>query len=254
MTFKRRTKNGERRTGGLWPFVCRPWPTAYSQQSGFTLIEVLVAMTVLAILILMVANIFQGSSLAWNIGTQKSDMNTAARAALDFMARELESAVAGPIDVINPPAPISFQITDNGKNVIFTSLVGDASEARALRHASFYHKEAEYKLMYAHQTNDSPYVPASAPHNGAGMLVANVLDLHFYVYTNEWSLTTGSSWADNDTWYELPICVDIAIKMMSSDDVPRWIATGKSTDFENRNAKLYTTRVYFQNRVGYGRR
>ncbi|MDP2663020.1 MAG: prepilin-type N-terminal cleavage/methylation domain-containing protein, partial [Dehalococcoidia bacterium] len=71
-----------------------PRSTAYSLQPAFTLIEVLVAMTVLAVMVLMAANIFQSSSASWNIGTQKADMNTSARAALDFMARELETLLA----------------------------------------------------------------------------------------------------------------------------------------------------------------
>src|ERR1035437_3904154 len=135
MILKRRTKNDERRTGGL--------------RAAFTLIEVLVAMTVLAVMVLMAANIFQSSSAAWNIGTQKADMNTAARAALDYMARELASAVAGPVEAVNPPAlPISFQVI-NGNDLLFVSLVGDVNNGRALRNGAFYHNISDNQLMYA---------------------------------------------------------------------------------------------------------
>ncbi len=210
-------------------------------------------MTVLSIMVLMVANIFQGSSAAWNIGTQKADMNTSARAALDFMVRELSSAVAGPVDAVSPPVPLLFQVI-GGNDVLFVSLAGDVHSGRALRNASFYYDANQ--LKYAHQLA-SPYtIPPNPPnlpgHSGAGMLITNVLSVNFYVYTSESDLASGIS-SVGITLDKLPICMDIALEMLGGDDMRRYeklVGTDK-IDFKDRNAKVYTTRIYFPNRVGY---
>jgi len=86
------------------------------------------------------------------------------------------------------------------------------------------------------------------------MLITNVLSLQFYVYTNEYALTNGN-YDVNNTYDELPICVDIALEMLSDDDMQRYNQLSgdisAQTNFVARNSKLYSTRVYFPNRVGY---
>ena len=236
------------------PAAYSPQPTVGGLRAAFTLIEVLVAMTVLSIMVLMAANIFQSSSAAWNIGTQKADMNTAARAALDYMVRELAGAVAGPIEAANPPAPISFEVFA-GNDLLFRSLVGDVNNGRALRNGAFYHNNNQ--LMYAHQLAN-PYDPSTPPsHSGAGMLITNVLSIQFYVYTNETDLLSGNYINTYPkTLTKLPICVDIALEMLSNDDMRRYnqLSGGDQTDFSDRNSKVYSTRVYFPNRNGYSAR
>ena len=58
-----------------------------------------------------------------------------------------------------------------------------------------------------------------------------------------------------DKLTELPLCIDIALEMLSGDDMMRATALQSNPTeqdkFVSRNSKLYSTRVYFQNRVGY---
>ncbi len=144
MILERRTKNDERRTGGL--------------PAAFTLIEVLVAMTVLSVMVLMAANIFQSSSASWNIGTQKADMNTAARAALDYMARELACAVAGPIDKVGSAGADYLTLYQKDiNNLRFLTLIDTPGPDnggkihRALQGVYFWN--ASQCLKYFHTTN-----------------------------------------------------------------------------------------------------
>jgi prepilin-type N-terminal cleavage/methylation domain-containing protein len=270
---------------GRWTFASsvRPQSTAYSLQptagglrAAFTLIEVLVAMTVLAIMILMVANIFQSSSASWNIGTQKADMNTAARAALDFMARELESAVAGPVDksVSWGATNLTFQ-QHSISELRFLSLANDPdpnNRKRAVRGVFFWCDLGENRIMM--EWMDATIAPTSPPLNcysgtiplwdsvrgGGSILITNALHLYFYVYTNESDLANGTpvlapSPSSPLLLYQLPLCVDIAIEMLSDDDTRRYgdLKTRgvDTTDFESRNAKIYSTRVYLSNKAGY---
>ena len=218
---------------------------------AFTLIEVLVAMTVLSVLVLMAANIFQSSSASWNIGTQKADMNTAARAALDYMARELACAVAGQVEAASlaTPANLPFNLS-GGNEVQFVALSGDPEDGRALRGIRFKHENNT--LRQERFTGD--FKPYSGPIWGAGsslqIMVTNVLSLTMVAFANESDLNGGAGTVPYN-FNSLPLCLDIALEMLSDDDMRRYLATGKDPAFKARNAKLYSTRVYFPNRVGY---
>jgi prepilin-type N-terminal cleavage/methylation domain-containing protein len=64
-------------------------------RAGFTILELLCAMAVLLIIVMMMGEIFTHSSRAWEIGTGQAENNTAGRAAIEFLARELSQAIAG---------------------------------------------------------------------------------------------------------------------------------------------------------------
>jgi prepilin-type N-terminal cleavage/methylation domain-containing protein len=63
---------------------------------GFSLIELLVAMTVLAILLVLLAQIFSMVSNTWRAGRSQVDNFAQARVALDVIGRDVESAVLRP--------------------------------------------------------------------------------------------------------------------------------------------------------------
>ena len=65
-----------------------------SQNAAFTLVELLVAMAVLAVIIMMMARIFSESTRAFDLGSKIADQNLKGRMVLDFMAREISQAVA----------------------------------------------------------------------------------------------------------------------------------------------------------------
>lgn len=67
--------------------------TVREARSAFSLIEVLVAMTILAIIVVMVAMVFQQSSLAWQSGTRRAEGSMTLRALVGFMQREMSQAV-----------------------------------------------------------------------------------------------------------------------------------------------------------------
>jgi prepilin-type N-terminal cleavage/methylation domain-containing protein len=63
---------------------------------GFSLIEVLAAMSVLAILMLLMARIFGDSTRTMRSGLRGAESGASARAVMDFMARDVSMAVFGP--------------------------------------------------------------------------------------------------------------------------------------------------------------
>jgi hypothetical protein len=64
------------------------------QPAGSTLLELLMAMTILIIIIAMIGNLFEAGEKAWQRGMQNTRSNIEGRSAVDFMAAELADAVA----------------------------------------------------------------------------------------------------------------------------------------------------------------
>ncbi|MBR4317480.1 MAG: prepilin-type N-terminal cleavage/methylation domain-containing protein, partial [Kiritimatiellae bacterium] len=60
---------------------------------GFSLIEVLVAMTILSVIVLSVANIFQQTGLAWSLGLRRADEQSMIRAVAGSLTRDLSTMV-----------------------------------------------------------------------------------------------------------------------------------------------------------------
>jgi prepilin-type N-terminal cleavage/methylation domain-containing protein len=63
------------------------------RSDGFSLIEVLVATTVLLIIVMIVAMVFEQSSGAWAAGTRRADSHMTLRGLLGTMQREMANAV-----------------------------------------------------------------------------------------------------------------------------------------------------------------
>lgn len=73
---------------------------------GFTLIEVLVAMSILMLIVLMMSTLFHQSSMAWNNGMRQAEMSIQARAAMSMIRKDLSQAVAA--DGLNGALKCSF--------------------------------------------------------------------------------------------------------------------------------------------------
>ena len=82
-------------------------------RGGFTLLELLAAMAILAIMVTLLFAAFGQASRAWLLAENRVETFTQARAALDFMSRELSQAIA--------TSNISF--LGNATNVAFVAPV-----------------------------------------------------------------------------------------------------------------------------------
>jgi prepilin-type N-terminal cleavage/methylation domain-containing protein len=64
-----------------------------SSRAGFSLIEVLVSVTILVVVVLIVGMIFQQTSTAWTIGISRSRSQSANRAIVSAIANDLKMAI-----------------------------------------------------------------------------------------------------------------------------------------------------------------
>lgn len=71
--------------------------------AGFSMIEILVAMTILTIIVLIVAEIFQQTGLAWSLGLRRADEQTVTRAIVGTLTRDL-SMMVDPTNFVIAPA------------------------------------------------------------------------------------------------------------------------------------------------------
>jgi prepilin-type N-terminal cleavage/methylation domain-containing protein len=72
----------------------RAWvPRATPSSSGFTLVELLISMTVMTFLLLVLSEVTGAASRAWRIGQSRTDTFQSSRTALEIIARELTPAV-----------------------------------------------------------------------------------------------------------------------------------------------------------------
>ena len=76
---------------------CIPQSTVHSLQStchaGFTLLEVLVSMSILMVIVLMMATLFGQSTTAWDQGINQAKLGLKGRAVMSMMQNELSQAV-----------------------------------------------------------------------------------------------------------------------------------------------------------------
>ncbi len=96
---------------------------------GFTIIELLVAMTILMVIVMIVGLFFQSANSTWNSGTKRAEVNMEGRALVDYMAQELSQSVTN-----------GFDVSDGGSTAKFTILGEATPPATPCRH------EIEYSL------------------------------------------------------------------------------------------------------------
>lgn len=230
--------------------------TAYSLKFGFTLLEILVATTIMIMIVVMVANMFRNASESWDTGTQSAEMNTAARAALEYISRELSCAVAGsmPSSTGGVATLKPFQLID-GNEFSFVAFPVDEGALCGVRF-----KFEKFMIVTTDEpTGFQPYAPTWSPSWTPDLLISNVWRFEAGAYSNEEDMAANrfsSSYDSSANSNLLPACVDLAVEMLNARDSARAMSLDGPDDDPNSprcgfvmtNSRVYTTRVYFPNR------
>lgn len=75
--------------------ICRSRSDAAGHcRAGFTIVELLAAMTILMVIVTVFARFFQRSTQSWESGMRTVEMTIAGRAAMNLMVRDIERAMA----------------------------------------------------------------------------------------------------------------------------------------------------------------
>ena len=226
---------------------------------AFTLIEVLVSTAILMVIVLVVTNLFDQASRNWNTGVDNAELNNAARAAIDLMTRELESAVAGPIDSdqLRDATDFMFNIENFGQIIKFISMVqtpDGANSRRAVRGVKYFLSPSlSNTLMRAILTDAfDGYANTNMSFSGGDPMAERVLDFYMEPFDDN-----GNPWNIPWTTNRLPAYLDIHLMMVSREAYEIYaemsVAKGGTLQREylTNNARIFSTRVYFPNRNGY---
>lgn len=220
--------------------------------SGFTLVEILIAISILLVVAFTVTNMANDMFASWEVGMRKSESNLAARSALDFMAREISQAIADDQIVI--------KISQNEIRCLASSDIAtnEPSHRRTFHGANFTLTapvslvwNLNYEKVDDPDSNDWLTLGAAG---GNCTLIENVYSLDFSVYSTYSELNNNTPVALPYNPNQLPYCVDVALRVLSRRDALRLPAMGaQAQDYADKNTRLYTTRIYFHNRQGYSR-
>ncbi len=96
-------------------------------RQGFSLIEVLVAMTILTVIVLVVSAIFQQTSLAWTIGLRRAEAQSSIRAVVGALSRDL-TMIVDPMQFTIGPAEGDSSLQDSAlRSGMIEEATGDLS-------------------------------------------------------------------------------------------------------------------------------
>jgi prepilin-type N-terminal cleavage/methylation domain-containing protein len=212
-------------------------------RSGFSLLEMLVAMAVLSIMMVFLFGLTAQTIQGWERGSKQVEAAHAARVGLDYIARELQYAVSG-------PRIIAASATTTNTNVVpfFSATsaqsipVGNKQSWRIAPDSGFVFavapltsdssRLAEVGFFSAHITNPAGYV--EMPSDRFYLMMHRVRDVGanvgFY-YKNVDPAPT--NWITNSDFYPLiPNCYSLQLRYFSNApaglvEVPNWADTSK---------------------------
>lgn len=140
-------------------------------RSGFTLLEILVAVSLLIIIVLIMSGIFQQSTIAWESGIRKTELNMEGRAALNLMADELGMAVAS-------GSNLTVNIR-NGSAIQFWTLGEVTDQERSVRKVAYRLNNGSVERLYERMSAGGTPYPLPIPGAGWETLIENVDALEF---------------------------------------------------------------------------
>ena len=224
----------------------RPGPAA------FTLIEVLAAMTVLVIILMLLGQVFSGSTLAWETGTRRMDQNIGARAVMDLIARDLSGAIVLKLD----PSGVSPYSSGATSSLRFLTLAQtpDSTHLEG-RIVEYYVDPTSVNGVTCYQLNRVQYTDQGTvsgaysgtlgtDRSGAGAVADNIAAFV--------ALANGTDTSYPSQSNQVPRYVDIFLSMLSAADAQKaGVAAGGQAPYVEKHEKRYTTRVFLHNQKGY---
>ena len=264
--------------------------SARSRARGFTLIELLAGMAVLLILIVLLAQFVNLGTDAWDHGMRQAESSSSARAALEFLASELSTAIAGDRVTFSQWANHTqtyFGGGDHGSDALMFVSVSrppdDDNPARAGVEVVYYldkmrkarssgggteEMRDRYRLVRSMRTSNAGSFRAyqvadwtsgldPADHSpNADTIAENISAFQVRAYQDVNSpmpIDFGATGA----WAKLPVYVDIYLETLSDTDAQRAALMqdpGKREEYVKKWSRGYGTRVHFKNRQGYSSR
>lgn len=174
--------------------------TKKNHLKGFTLVEILISLAILAMIVVSTFTIFRSSTKSWQKGVTRSERYHNARIAMGKMSAEISQAVLG--------EDSRSRFSGEKKEIRFLSFISSAAEIFELAEIEYWLDEDGKVLMRNEDVNpDYDFLTQDE----SDILASNVSELEF-------SYHDGSDW--KDTWdsdlneeNKLPKAVKVKIKI-----------------------------------------
>ena len=214
---------------------------------AFTLIEIMAAMAVLAIVVLMLGRILNDTSRAWEIGSREGESAALSRALLALIATDLSSAIAG------PEPGMGFTTTTNSIAFVRRQPARSGSGTnhrrglRAIRYELYSHSDipnqTDFQTMRMRDANlwGETGFPSAASFNSEPI----------YYYIREFRVQAYDDNGQATTFTNspvLPAWVDLYLAVVTDTD-----AVGFADMTEQQRlfrTQRFSTRVFFPQRTG----
>jgi prepilin-type N-terminal cleavage/methylation domain-containing protein len=235
-----------------------PNQIVFRSRAAFTLVELLAAMAVLALIILMIGNVLSSSTKAYATGSIRAEHNMNGRAVIDFIAQEVNTAIVNPTLSFNVRAgAMAYSLPTH--QLTFAALGPSSQSEKDEVHLIQYRLLANpslagtYQLLRGDQHTTAQIKGAYQNKAWANATFANSVILDnvttLNVLVNGLNTTTWDS--HNNSRTNLPAYVDIFIGLISSDDAQKINLVSDKVAFLAKNEKRFYRRIQCINRLGY---
>ena len=252
--------------------------TARRRAAGFTLIELLAAMTILIVMVLLISRIFSESSRIWTIGAKRVESNSDGRAVMDFLVKEVSSALCD-----GTQGPLALRVdsaSDSMLGVDSDTLMFVGTDQRSEVRSSYYRQSEQvaYKVIPMKDSDDnnmanrfrlvrygiekmesSQYdcykpngfpktVPSGLSSWNPQTLAENVRCFKVSVMTSNGVENADFLSADDGK----PLWVELYLELLGEDDALKAsLIGGAAKEYCDRNVRRYVARAYLH--AGSGR-
>jgi hypothetical protein len=215
-------------------FVCRS-----SLSSAFTLIEVLVVVTLLALIILALMAVFNGTQTAFRSGVTQSDVLEGGRSTMELMAQDLREMTAANQTATNSPAVNFYVVVPAGFTPLVQSLTATANNRTNVVEAIFILGRENMKWTGA------GYVVNSASNSAIYPLYrfyaeTNIAADPRALFNNFFQTITNGQWNNSSMSHLLDGVVHFTVRAYDPNGI--WLTNGYGglTNWTVRNAAFLT--------------
>lgn len=253
------------------------------------MIELLAAMAILVLITLFVGRLFSDASRIWKLGNRRVANAMDGRAVIDFMVREMSSAIADDTLVMVHDVDADKQILGMDSDRMYFLSADQLAQKTARDRVYRQVKQVSYHIAPMLDLNNDPiagryrivrngvenmfaedsyYNPIFTCYtdpswwtkscmnddteSGSSVTLAeNVRTLEFWVYDQNGVLRAGQDYNSKD--HGPPGWIEIYIELLGEDDaVKAALLSGQAAiDLADRSSRRYVGRVYFNNGRGY---